>query len=107
MKPLLAGLAFGVAVGVILNAIYSELLAWEGFFGGIPTLLELRVEASAPAAKCNDGPIPVRALVEGSDEEIEGEVLLWVRDGYLSGLEFAWFTDDAPTRMPTAESIRT
>jgi hypothetical protein len=75
--------------------------------GGIPTLLELRVARSVPAAKCEDGPIPVRALIAGPNEEIEGEVLVWVTDGYLSGLEFAWFTDDAPTQMPNAERVRT
>jgi hypothetical protein len=75
--------------------------------GGIPTLLELRVDESVPVAKREDGPIPVRALVEGTDDEIEGEVLVWVKDGYLSGLELAWFTDDPPTKMPTADSIRT
>jgi hypothetical protein len=33
-------------------------------------------------------------------------VLVWISGGYLDGLEYAWFTDDAPGTMPSADSVR-
>ena len=74
--------------------------------GGLATLLDLDVPRAIPAAPMLDGPIPVRAFVQCQDEEAVGEVLVWVKDGYLSGLEFAWYTDTAPTEMPAPDRIR-
>jgi len=73
--------------------------------GGIPTLLDLEVDGSAPVSMAADGPIPVQALVEGTDGAIEGMLMIWVEGGYLSALEFAWVTDEIPPGMPAAESI--
>jgi hypothetical protein len=74
--------------------------------GRIPTLLDLAVRGSPQAPPVRDGPIPVRTLV-GTEEALEGEILVWVKDGYLSGLEFAWFTDDPPSafHLPSGCSI--
>jgi hypothetical protein len=74
--------------------------------GGLPTLLDLEVVGSEPAAGLPDGPIPVRAFVEGPSGSVDGEVMVWVKDGYLSGLEFAWVTDEAPDRMPSPDQVR-
>ncbi len=74
--------------------------------GGIPTLLDLQVSRSARSAAVKDGVIPVRAFVEDPDGETIGEVIVWVKDGYLSGLEYAWFTDEPPSAMPAKETIR-
>jgi hypothetical protein len=74
--------------------------------GGIDTFFRLEVTRPAPVSSCEDGPIPVRAFVEGPEGEIEAEVLVWVKDGHLSGLEHAWMTHDAPTEMPSADRIR-
>jgi hypothetical protein len=72
--------------------------------GGKPTWLELRVPESAPQSRFWDGSVPVRALV-GADEP-DGELLLWVTDGRLSAIEYAWFTDAEPTEFPSAELVR-
>jgi hypothetical protein len=77
-----------------------------GVTGGLTTLLDLEVGPAAPAADVADGPIPVRALVEGPQGSIEGEILIWVRDGYLSGLEFAWVSDEAPDAMPSPDQVK-
>jgi len=74
--------------------------------GGIPTLLDLAVDRAAPAAHVEDGPLPVRAMIVGPHEEPCGEVLVWISDGYLDGLEYAWFTDDVPAGMPSADWVR-
>jgi hypothetical protein len=33
-------------------------------------------------------------------------VIIWVRDGYLAGLEYAWWCDPAPSEMPDADRVR-
>jgi hypothetical protein len=69
------------------------------------------VEDCEPCSECNEGPIPVRALVETpkspQDEgELLGEILVWVSEGCLAAIEYAWVTDDAPTSLPDVEQIR-
>jgi hypothetical protein len=74
--------------------------------GGLATLLDLEVPPTAAIAARDDGPIPVRAFVEAPDGHVQGEVLVWVKGGYLSGVEFAWYTDDAPLEMPSPDRLR-
>jgi hypothetical protein len=74
--------------------------------GGIPTFIDLKGNAAAARATIPNGPIPVRALVYSRSGELQGEILLWVRDGYLSALEFAWFTDETPTKFPLPEQLQ-
>jgi hypothetical protein len=74
--------------------------------GGLPTLLDLEAPRDSPEAAVPDGPAPIRAFVEGTDGQADGEILIWVTHGRLSGLEFAWYTDTAPTEMPDPSSIR-
>jgi hypothetical protein len=74
--------------------------------GGLATLLDLEVLPTAVIANCDDGPIPVRAFVESPDGEVQGEVLVWVKGGYLSGIEFAWYTDEAPSELPSPDCLR-
>jgi hypothetical protein len=74
--------------------------------GGLATLLDLDAPRTALIAARDNGPIPMRAYVENQDGDVEGEVLVWVRDGYLSGLEFAWYTNEAPSEMPDPDRVR-
>jgi hypothetical protein len=74
--------------------------------GGLPMLLDLRTDSSSPAATCADGPTPVRAFVEGPDGTLKGEVMVWVKNGRLSGLEYAWYTDEQPDQFPDPAQIR-
>jgi hypothetical protein len=76
--------------------------------GDLPLLLDLEVESptAAPASALPDGPIPVRVLVEPPGEESVGELLIWVTKGYLSGLEFAWVTEEMPTELPPVDHLQ-
>jgi hypothetical protein len=74
--------------------------------GGFPTLLDLDVPKTTPASRYEPRLIPVRALVHSPGGELLGEILVWVRDGYLSALEYAWYTDDAPSEMPPLDHLR-
>lgn len=71
--------------------------------GDVSTFLDLEVPRTVPRSGCADGLLPVRALVIERDGELVGEILISVSEGYLSGLEFAWFTDEAPTEWPSPE----
>jgi hypothetical protein len=93
----------GVFDGV---AALREQAAQTKVVGGLATFLELAVAGSAPVSSCGDGPIPVRALVFGSADEITGELLVWVKEGYLSGFEHAWFTDKPPSEIPSPARVR-
>lgn len=74
--------------------------------GGTPLVLDLAVEPSAPRSQLPDGPIPGRAVVVSSGGDPEGEIIVWVTAGALSGLEFAWFTDAPPERFPPGDRIQ-
>jgi hypothetical protein len=77
--------------------------------GGIPTTFDPDVESGAPRRDADDGPLPGRTLVrrpntESNVADLIGEVLVWISDGHLSGLEYAWYTVETPTAMPNADS---
>jgi len=73
--------------------------------GGIPTFLDLEISQGTPASTYPDGPLPLRAFVEERGG-VTGEIIIWVKDGYLSALESAWFTDEPPTSAPRPEQVR-
>lgn len=73
--------------------------------GGIPTLLELRVERETRPAALPDGPIPLQAIVVGHSGSVEGQILVWTNSGYLSGIEFAWVTEDSPSGLPSPTMV--
>ena len=73
--------------------------------GGIPTLLHLAVpEDHRAKADIPDGPLPGRYYVD-KDSVHQGEILVWVLGGLLDALEFAWWSDEAPQRMPAPSSV--
>lgn len=69
------------------------------------TMIDVAVPSDADAVELPDGPIPSRALVY-DEEQVVGELLVWVRGGRLVGLEQAWYTDDPPLAWPPLESVR-
>ncbi len=73
---------------------------------GVTTFLDLEVPHTGSRASCADGPLPVRAFVTEECGETVGEILIWVEQGYLSGLELAWFTDEPPAGWPTPEQVQ-
>jgi hypothetical protein len=73
---------------------------------GGDTFLDLEVSGNASRSSFPDGHVPIRAYVDDADGEPVGEVLVWVKDGYLSSLEHAWTTDEAPAVFPHADRIR-
>ncbi|RPA02574.1 hypothetical protein [Gordonia sp. OPL2] len=56
-------------------------------------------------AEISDGPLPVSAEVWEA-QTFEGEIIVFVREGLLSSFEFAWVTQDPPSGLPDADSVR-
>jgi len=75
--------------------------------GGLPTMLRLSVPEDAPSVPLPDGPLPVRSIAIDEAGKPLGEVLIWISAGYLSALEYAWYTDDPPSDLPCPSMLRT
>jgi len=73
--------------------------------GGSPFQLDLIVVGELPTSSVRTGPIPTRAVVVDGVSQPTGEVIVWVADGYLSGLEYAWFADETPDRLPDPRQL--
>lgn len=75
--------------------------------GGLPHITDIRMDrARVGSCLIQDGPIPGRVLVLDNGDSAIGELLVWVQDGYLSALEYAWFTDEPPVDLPCPDMIR-
>ncbi len=35
-----------------------------------------------------------------------GELILWVEDGWLSGIEYVWYTDERPAALPDPDQVQ-
>jgi hypothetical protein len=73
--------------------------------GGPSTFPKLRVDHSR-ATSLKDGPLPIRAFVETDRGDFEGELIVWLTNGYLSEVEFAWVTDETPKELPNPQQLR-
>lgn len=71
------------------------------------TMLDVEVPEGVSPSAIPDGPLGVRAIVESPTAEPLGELIIWIHDGFLSGLEYAWYTDEPPDSFPDPTRIRT
>jgi hypothetical protein len=60
-------------------------------------ILDVKVSNNGEGVDLPNGPFPAHAFVPNGAEH-QGEVIIWIADGHLSGLEYAWVNDDPPTR---------
>ncbi|WP_418958857.1 hypothetical protein [Streptomyces tritici] len=67
--------------------------------------VDLRVSEEAPRSTAVAGVIPVDATVVDASGSLFGEILLWVTDGCLSAIEYAWYGDEPPTALPDVSLI--
>lgn len=73
--------------------------------GRLPMFLDLEVSTPKAKSVAPNGPIPVQAIVRSEDGYDYGEILVWVRDGFLTGIEHPWWTDEMPKRWPVPERV--
>jgi hypothetical protein len=62
-------------------------------------ILDVKVSNKGEGADLPNGPFPAQAFVPKS-AEYQGEVIIWIADEHVSGLEYAWMSDDPPVRWP-------
>lgn len=74
--------------------------------GSEVTMLDLRPSPDLEASVFSGGPIPVSAEVFDFSGASVGELLVWVIAGHLNALEFAWWTDRRPSRLPHPSQLR-
>ncbi|OBK29965.1 hypothetical protein A5634_16965 [Mycobacterium asiaticum] len=67
-------------------------------------IVDLKSAADVPGAEVPDGPLPVRTYVPNK-AAYRGEILVWIKNGRLDGLEYAWVTDDPPKRWPQPAEV--
>jgi hypothetical protein len=67
-------------------------------------VLDVKVSNNDEGADLPNGPLPAYAFVPNS-AAYQGEVIIWITDGHLSGLEYAWVSVDPPTRWPRADEM--
>jgi hypothetical protein len=69
--------------------------------------IELRVREPLRRAAMASRLVPVDARVVDQSGEYIGELLVWTDEGAtLSGLEYAWVTDQMPTCLPPVERVQ-
>lgn len=67
-------------------------------------ILDIKVWSCMTAVDLPDGPFPARAFVS-SRSTYKGEIIVWIANGRLAGLEYAWVTDQPPDRWPEPEEM--
>lgn len=77
----------------------------SGRWGPESPSFDIRVEDHCPRAEAPSGPLPLDILVTGAGGELCGELLVWVEEGALAALEYAWYTDEPPRELPDPERI--
>jgi hypothetical protein len=88
-----------------IDDLRAQVAHLEVTAGTTPCFLNLEVNDSAPRWSITTSPLPVRVIVGAPGAEA-GEMLVWVESGYLSALEYAWYTDEMPDEWPDVESLR-
>lgn len=69
-----------------------------------PWLLDVKTSETGKGSGLPDGPFPAQAFVPSS-AAYQGEIIIWLTDGHVSGLEYAWITDEPPTRWPRPDEM--
>ncbi|MDR6639603.1 hypothetical protein J2Y68_003264 [Paenarthrobacter nitroguajacolicus] len=69
-------------------------------------MLGLRPTPDLAPSAFPGGPMPVSVEVIDASGEPVGELLVWVDAGHLSALEFAWWTDQPPGRLPHPSQLK-
>lgn len=81
---------------------YSQAVATWGV--GSPSV-DLAVRPRAAQAPAPADGIFAHAAVTDRNGSPVGEIILWVENGWLSGIEYAWYTDERPRALAEPAQI--
>lgn len=90
---------------ILRQQIEEGPLVTRRWIEGLPSV-DIMVGETSPAVPGRVRSPITRTVIDDSGVAI-GFVMLWVEEGRISALEYAWVTDDPPTVLPPNEWIRT
>lgn len=79
---------------------------WTGDWTGDSPSIVLELPADAPAADLLEPILPVDVRVYDKRGNYLGSLIVWLSNGRLSALEYAWITDTMPPSLPEVEMLR-
>lgn len=89
--------------GEFLSQIpFAQVVATWGV--GSPSVDLAVLPGAEPASGSTDGIFASGAVTDRNGAPV-GEVILWVENGRLSGIEYAWYTDERPRALPEPAQI--
>ncbi|AYG02195.1 hypothetical protein [Gryllotalpicola protaetiae] len=93
-------------VARLSDSAVAQIAALRGVSGSV-TMLDLDIPTDAPNLALSS---PARrsfaeAVVVGDSGEEIGGIILWASNERLSALEFYWYTDERPARLPRANQL--
>lgn len=92
--------ASGLPAGkAILDALDGAMVSPEA-----DRIVDIKTPSAGSGGDLPDGTFPARAFVTDNAEYL-GEVIAWINDGKLSGLEYARITDKPPTKWPRPDEL--
>lgn len=71
---------------------------------GLPSV-DIEVEPGAPHARISGQTLPTEGDVTDEAGNPTGLIVVWVENGALAGLEYAWYTDEPPFEWPSSDRI--
>lgn len=74
-------------------------------WSGASPSIDIGVPVDAPRAPVGDGVLPINIDVHNSLGDYVGELIIWISNGALAAVEYAWITDDAPTELPSFGNV--
>lgn len=86
--------------------VLREQVMQASVVGSVGPSIDVSVDSSAPRALLPDGPLPITADVVDVGDQYIGELLVWLKDGQLAALEYAWVTNEPPATLPPPSSLR-
>jgi len=67
--------------------------------------VDIVVAHGAQRARTTERVLPFRGQVTNEKGEPTGLIIVWLEDGALAGLEYAWYTDELPDKWPSNDRI--
>ncbi|WP_063049766.1 hypothetical protein [Nocardia arthritidis] len=86
----------------LAQMLYAQVVATWGV--GSPSV-DLAVRPGAMQASGSPDEIFASGAVTDRNGAPIGEVMLWVENGWLSGIEYAWYTNERPHALPEPDQI--
>ena len=86
--------------------LMGQLEHTEAVVGRLPMHIDLVVHPGQPRSARHNGPLPINTSVVSDAGTEYGEILIWISDGYLSGIEHPWWSDEIPVAWPAPTNVK-